>query len=58
MEYVDERTLEVDAPEWLGGDRMPVEAWMLDSLIRGDDHKGLEEVGIKVVGSFPRANLK
>jgi hypothetical protein len=30
VELLDEDTVEVDAPAWMGGGRIPVEAWMVD----------------------------
>ena len=47
----------VAAPAWLGGGRMPVEIWMVRQLIDWEDHEGLEEIGIAVLSSFPRASL-
>ena len=41
VEVLDEETIEVTAPDWLGRGRMPVEAWMVRELIRWEDHEGL-----------------
>ena len=57
VEVLDEETIEVTAPDWLGRGRMPVEAWMVRELIRWEDHEGLVEIGIEVLASLSRARL-
>lgn len=46
---LDDRTIEVDCPDFLGGGRMPVEAWQILDLIRLGDADGLAEIGVSVV---------
>ncbi len=57
VEVLDEETIEVTAPDWLEGGRMPVEVWMVRDLIAWEDHEGLAEIGIEVLATVSRASL-
>jgi hypothetical protein len=57
VEFLDKGTIEVTAPSWLEGGRMPVEAWQVRDLIAWEDREGLAEIGIEVITSFSRASL-
>ena len=49
VQVLDERTIEVACPVWLGGGRMPVEAWQVLDLHLLGDAAGLAEIGVTVV---------
>jgi hypothetical protein len=53
VRVLDDRTIEVDCPDHLGGGRMPVEAWQVLDLFRLGDAAGLAEVGVTVVAAGP-----
>jgi hypothetical protein len=57
VEFIDKDTIEVTAPDWLAGGRMPVEAWQVRDLVLLEDHEGLAEIGIEVIASVSRASL-
>ena len=57
VEFIDGGTIEVTAPDWLDGGRMPVEAWQVRDLISWDDREGLAEIGVEVLASVSRASL-
>ena len=49
VRILDDRTIEVDCPDYLGGGRMPVEAWQVLDLVQLGDAAGLAEIGVAVV---------
>ncbi len=49
VQVLDKQTIEVDCPDYLGGGRMPVEAWQVLDLIQLGDAGGLAEIGVSVV---------
>jgi hypothetical protein len=53
VRVLDDRTIEVDCPDYMGGGRMPVEAWQVLDLFRRGDVAGLAEVGVAVVAAGP-----
>ncbi len=57
VEFLDGETIEVAAPDWLDGGRMPVEAWQIRDLISWEDFEGLAEIGIEVIDSVSRTSL-
>ena len=48
VRVLDPHTIEVDCPAYLGGGRMPVEAWQVLDLVRLGDAAGLAEIGVAV----------
>jgi hypothetical protein len=57
VELLDRQTIEVAAPVWLEGGRMPVEAWQVRDLISRGDDEALAEIGIEFIDSISRASL-
>lgn len=57
VEFIDKDTIEVTAPDWLEGGRMPLYAWQVRDLISWEDHEGLAEIGIAVIASVSRVLL-
>jgi hypothetical protein len=57
VEFVDEDTIEVTAPDGLEGGRMALSAWQVRDLISCEDTEGLAEVGIEVIASVSRVHL-
>ena len=55
VRVLDGRTIEVDCPAYLGGGRMPLEAWQVLDLVRLGDADGLAEIGVSVADAVADA---